>query len=186
MSTEEKKERDEGMAMDLGLGQLFQGVGGIIGSVIDLASGLTDMVDWSKLDADTLAELRRASQTRAGARPRGVYGFSVGSLGGIPRVRPFGNIRRTEKGPIIDEVREPLIDVFDEGDAVSIVVELPGVEEKDIQTEVIGDTLKLTTATKGRTYAKEIDLPCAVEEGKLESFYKNGVLEIRLPKVGGE
>jgi len=186
MSTEEKKERDEGMATDLGLGQLFQGVGGIIGSVIDLASGLTDVVDWSKLDEDTLAELRRTSQTRAGARPRGVYGFSVGSLGGIPRVRPFGNIRRTEKGPIIDEVREPLVDLFDEGDMVSIVVELPGVEEKDIQTEVSGDTLKLTTATKGRTYAKEIELPCAVDEGKLESFYKNGVLEIRLPKVGGE
>ena len=101
-------------------------------------------------------------------------------------MRPFGNIRRTEKGPIIDEVREPLVDLFDEGDMVSIVVELPGVEEKDIQTEVSGDTLKLTTATKGRTYAKEIELPCAVEEGKLESFYKNGVLEIRLPKVGGE
>jgi len=186
VSTEEKKERDEGTAMDLGLGQLFQGVGGIIGSVIDLASSLTDVVDLSNLDEETLAELRRASQTRAGARPRGVYGFSVGSVGGIPRVRPFGNIRRTEKGPIIDEVREPLVDLFDEGDMVSIVVELPGVEEKDIQTEVIGDTLKLTTATKGRTYAKEIELPCAVDEGKLESFYKNGVLEIRLPKVGGE
>jgi len=185
VSTEEKKEKDEGMAMDLGLGQLFQGVGGIIGSVIDLATGLTDL-DWSKLDEDTLAGLRRTSQTRAGARPRGVYGFSVGSVGGIPRVRPFGNIRRTEKGPIIDEVREPLVDVFDEGDMVSIVVELPGVEEKDIQTEVSGDTLKLTTATKGRTYAKEIELPCAVDEDKLESFYKNGVLEIRLPKVGGE
>ncbi|MCG2769032.1 MAG: Hsp20/alpha crystallin family protein [Anaerolineae bacterium] len=182
MPKEEKKERRVGMGIDLGLGELFKG----LGSVIDLVSGMADLVDWSELDEETLAELRRAGQTRAVTRPRGVYGFSVRTTGGIPRVQPFGNIRPTETGPIIDEVREPLIDVFDENDGVLVIAELPGVEEKDIQTEVKGDTLELSTTTKGRRYAMEIQLPCAVDEGKAESTYKNGVFEIKLPKIGGE
>ena len=171
-----------GIGKDLGFGELFKG----LGSVIDLVSGMADLVDWSELDAETIAELRRSSQTRAVTRPRGVYGFSVRTTGGIPRVQPFGNIRPTERGPIIDEVRDPLVDVFDEDDAVSVIAELPGVEEKDIQTEVKGDTLELSTTTKGRRYAMEIQLPCAVDEGKVDFIYKNGVLEIKLRKISSE
>ena len=101
-------------------------------------------------------------------------------------MRPFGNIRRTEKGPIISEVQEPLVDVFDEDDAVLVVAELPGVEEKDIQTEINEDTLELSTTTKGRMYAKKIQLPCEVNQAEITSTYKNGVLEIKLPKTGGK
>jgi len=181
----EEKRTDErrGISIDMGLSELFKG----IGSITELVSGMVDLVDWSELDEETLAELRRTSQTRAGARPRGVYGVSVGrGMGGIPRVQPFGNIRRTERGPIIDEVREPLVDVFDEDDAVLVVAELPGVEENDIQIEIKGPTLKLSTTAKDRKYAKEIQLACAVDESKMESTYKNGVLEIKLPKIGSE
>ena len=182
MPRDEKKGRRGGIRFDLGFGELFKG----IGDVIELVSGMGDLVDWSELDEETLAELRRASQTRAGARPRGVYGFSVRTIGGIPRVQPFGNIRRTERGPVVDDVREPLVDVFDEDEVVLVVAELPGIEKKDIQTEVKGDILKVSTTTKGRRYAKEIQLPCAVDEGKMESTYKNGILEIRLPKASKE
>ena len=68
----------------------------------------------------------------------------------------------------------------------NVIAELPGVEEKDVRIEIQDDVLKLSTATKGRKYAKELQLPCSVEESTMESAYKNGVLEIRLRKGGAE
>ena len=182
----EEREKRRGMGFGLGLGELFKGVG----SVIDLAVNMAEMADASELDVEKHVEFRTLSEARSADRPGGVYGVSVGrGIGGIPRVQPFGNIRRTERGPIIDKVREPLTDVFDEDDVVLVIVELPGVEEKDVKTEVEGDTLKLSTTTKGRRYAKELQLPCPVDESKVESAYKNGILEIKLTKTieeGGE
>jgi HSP20 family protein len=174
------QERGGGISIDLGLGEMFKG----LGDLIKLATDLADKVDLSELDEEKLAELRRAGQTRVGGIPRGVYGVSVRrGIGGIPRVQPFGNIRRTERGPVIDEVREPLVDVFDEQDVLLVIAELPGVEEKDIQIEVRDGLLKLSTMTKGRRYATELQLSCPVEESMVKPTYKNGVLEIRLRKI---
>jgi len=181
MENGNSEERDKGISIDLGLGEMFKG----LGDLVKLAADLADKVDLSELDEEKLAELRRASQTRVGGMPRGVYGVSVRrGIGSIPRVQSFGNIRRTERGPVVDEVREPLLDVFDEDDVLLIIVELPGVAEKDIQIEVHDGLLKLSTTTKGRRYAKELQLPCPVEESTVESAYKNGVLKIRLRKAG--
>ena len=184
---EEEKEKRRGTGFDLGLSGLLKG----IGSVIDLAAKMAETARANGLvEVEKHVEFRTLAEARGAHRPRGVYGVSVQrGIGGIPRVRPFGNIRRTERGPIIDEVREPLVDVFDEEDVVLVVAELPGVAEKDIRTEVSGDMLKLSTTTKGREYAAQVQLPCPVDAGRVESTYKNGVLEIRLSKThkeGGE
>ncbi len=184
MAAEDKEKKDGGISIDLGLGEMFKG----LGNLVELAANLADKVDLSELDEEKLAELRRASQTRVGGIPRrGVYGVSVrrGVGGPAPQVRSFGNIRRTEKGPVVDQVREPLVDVFDEDDLLLIIAELPGVAKKDVQIEIHHGLLKLSTATKGRRYAKELELPCPIDEGTLESAYKNGVLEIRLRKANG-
>lgn len=46
------------------------------------------------------------------------------------------------------EVREPIIDVFDEGDYLMVIVELSGVEESDIHLEIKGDFLNLKAEGK--------------------------------------
>ena len=154
-----------------------------IGNLIELAGNLADKVDLSNLDAEKLDELRHASRAGVGGAPRGIYGVSVRrGIGGIPRVQPFGNIRRTEKGPTVDKVREPLVDIFDEDEMLLIIAELPGVAENDIQIAIQEGLLKLSTATKGRKYAKELQIPCLVDENSLESTYRNGILEIKLRK----
>lgn len=181
MSREERESRG-GMGFGLGLGELLKG----IGSIIDLVVNMAEIADVSDLDVERHVGTGTLSEARGADWPRGVYGVSVRrGIGGTPRVQRFGNIRRTERGPIIDEVREPLVDVLDEDQVLLVIAELPGVEEKDVQTEVQGGTLKLSTTTKGRRYAKEIELPCAVDEAKVESAYKNGVLEIKLTKATG-
>ena len=75
-----------------------------------------------------------------------------------------------------------MVDVFDEGDYLRVIVELPGVEERDIQLKAVGDILEIAAHTRDRKYQKEVLLPSAVDPDSLASSYRNGVLEIRLPK----
>jgi HSP20 family protein len=114
---------------------------------------------------------------------RGVYGFSVRlGVGGAPAVEHFGNVRATNEGPVVSETREPLVDVFDEGSEVVVVAEVPGVQEKDIHTELTGDVLALSATGDKRKYQKEILLPAAVDQGAHQQSYQNGYLELRFKK----
>jgi len=80
----------------------------------------------------------------------------------------------------IDEVREPLTDVFEEQDHVKLYVELPGVEKNDIQLNVTEGHAEV----KAKNFYKVIDLPTkGIEFEKAAASYKNGVLEVIIPKT---
>lgn len=112
---------------------------------------------------------------------RGVYGFTVRSLAGSkPVIRPFGNLKETPKGPVVDEVREPMVDVFEEDKLLRVIAEMPGCEKKDIRTEIKGDILTLAADARSGKYRGEVLLPCPVESKSLRSSYRNGMLEIEL------
>lgn len=169
----EKKKNQDKVTIDLGFGGLFKG----LGDFIDL---LGEMVEMGEEEVTRTGEFRVKG---LGDQARGVYGFSVRTgIGGIPRVERFGNIRTTESGPVVAEVREPLVDVFDEDQEIVIAAELPGVAEGDIHIEIQDDILSLET-TGERKYAKEILLSEAVDSANLQKAYKNGILEIRLMKA---
>lgn len=72
---------------------------------------------------------------------------------------------------------EGLLDVFDEGDSLVVITELPGVSEKDIKIDVKDDMLSISA----KDYQKKTPLFYSVED-KAESTYKNGVLEVRFTK----
>jgi HSP20 family protein len=116
-----------------------------------------------------------------------VYGYSV-TVGpdGKPKVREFGNFKaETRLGkPHMDvkEKREPLADVIDADDTVRVIVELPGVEKKDITLSGTDDKLTISVETPERKYFKEVELPAKVDVKKATSTYKNGVLDITIPK----
>lgn len=81
---------------------------------------------------------------------------------------------------IKDEVREPLTDVFQDKDNVKLYVELPGVEKDDIQLNVTDGHAEI----KAKNFHKVIDLPTRdVEFDKASAKYKNGVLEVVIPKM---
>lgn len=165
-----RKEKYQG-SIELGLGGLFKG----IGSLLDLVS---------KMAEEGQEEATRTGRVEAlGGKLRGVYGLSVRvGLGRKPIIEQFGNIQETESGTVVAETREPLVDVLDEGDHLVMLVELPGVEEKDIRVKVEGDILELSASTRDRKYHKEVLLPSAVDPASLKTTYRNGVLEIRLVK----
>jgi len=79
-----------------------------------------------------------------------------------------------------DEVREPLTDVFEDKDNVKIYMELPGVEKDDIQLNVTDRHAEI----KAKNFFKAIGLPTKdVEFDKAVANYKNGVLEVTIPKM---
>jgi HSP20 family protein len=159
--------------VDLGFGGLFKG----LGDLIDLVSDLSEKEGGEKSQSGEF------TVNGLGDKAQGVYGFSVRTgIGGTRRVEPFGNIRKTDAGPVVAEVREPLVDVFDEGPEIVIVVELPGVTEANIQVDLKDDVLAIETSGE-RKYAKEILLSSAVEPGSLQKTYTNGILELRLKKA---
>jgi len=120
-----------------------------------------------------------------------VYGYSV-KIGpdGKPEIREFGNVKpgvepvglgsfkpRFDVG--LRDFVEPLVDVIDEDDKISVIAELPGVEKKDINLSFSGeDVLKIKVDTEKRKYYKEIKLPAKVDPDSAEASYRNGVLEV--------
>jgi HSP20 family protein len=167
-----EKEENENVEIDFGMGKIsFGGLFKGLGNLIDLASKLSE------------EGYERSGEIRGLPRgAKGVYGFSIRTLAGRPVIESFGNIRETARGPVVEEVREPMIDVFDEADRILVIAELPGVSENEIKVEVAGDILNLTASDRDRKYAKEILLPGKVKPDSVKTLYKNGVLEITLEK----
>jgi HSP20 family protein len=169
----------EGIELDFGIGKLR------LGGIFD---GIEKLVDLAEKAEKAGGELRREGAIRGfGGRKdaRGVYGFTIRTgIGGKkgPHIETFGNIRKTKKGPVVEETREPIVDVFNEKGYVSIIAELPGVAERDIKINFRGDIFILEASSKGRKYSKEIVLPGAVDEKSKKTKFHNGILEIKLEK----
>ena len=122
---------------------------------------------------------------------KGVYGFSVKSaLGeqGAVKIEPFGNIRRDEDGKLVEvhQIREPMVDLFDEPDHLLIVAEVPGIMLEDVQLELHEDILIFTAEKGEQKYRKEVLLPASFSSGQMSFICRNGILEIRLRKEKAE
>lgn len=165
-----KRMTDKKSNVDFGVGGAFKGIAELLDAVGRLA--------------EKGEEFRREGEINIGNQAKGVYGVTIKTaVGGQPVVSPFGNIKRTPKGPVVSEEREPIVDIFDEKEEVRIVVEVPGVREESIKTEIKGDILTLEAKDADRKYYKEIVLPKEVDPGTVKSTYRNGVLEIRIKKL---
>ncbi|MGQ9531102.1 MAG: archaeal heat shock protein Hsp20 [Candidatus Bathycorpusculaceae bacterium] len=116
-----------------------------------------------------------------------VYGYSV-KIGpdGKPEIHEFGNVKPSRLGPQVKEEREPLVDVIETDGEIHIVAELPGVEKNDIKLHGTEDTLTISVDTPQRKYYKEVTLPAKVKVKEAKTQYKNGVLEITMPKIKEE
>lgn len=126
-----------------------------------------------------------------------VYGFSL-RVGpdGQPHIEKFGNTQVGQGQEIPgtgDKARhdrmgrrEPLTDVIESEECVSITVEIPGVEKEDVNLEVQNNNLVISVDTETHRYFKEVALPSAVDPESAKATYNNGVLDIVLKKLKHE
>ncbi|MBI3616889.1 MAG: Hsp20/alpha crystallin family protein [Candidatus Omnitrophica bacterium] len=92
----------------------------------------------------------------------------------------------------------PAVDIIDEKDDIRVRADLPGMKKEDIEVSVNNDTLSIKGEKKEEKEIKEKDyvrseryygafqrsftLPAGVDPQKVNAAYKDGVLEITLPK----
>jgi HSP20 family protein len=93
----------------------------------------------------------------------------------------------------------PAVDIFEDANEIVFRVELPGIKQDDIDIEVSNDTLTI----KGerhfedaerkdgfirveRAYGKfqrSFSIPIPVDQDKIQASYRDGLLEVKLPKA---
>ena len=86
---------------------------------------------------------------------------------------------------LVDRLAEPVVEVFEEEQALVVLVELPGVREEDIDVQVDRDVLILSTrsASEWRRYYRELLLPFSVTPANMRRALRNGVLELELARA---
>jgi HSP20 family protein len=100
------------------------------------------------------------------------------------KVEPFGNIRRDSQTgqTVVQEVREPMVDLFEEDEHLLIVAEMPGIGTEDVKLEVKDDVLKIKAERGDKKYRKEVLLPGVYRREKMSFSCNNGMLEIKCLK----
>ena len=121
--------------------------------------------------------------------------------------RMLGNFLAGRAQPLFDDrswpgsglsMREPNLDLYEEKDQIVVKAELPGMNKDDIQVSISDNILTLKGEKKkeeedtGKDYYRSeraygafirtLPLPAEINPDKVQAAFKNGVLEIRLPK----
>ena len=161
-----------------------QGIGGEVGFG-GVFRGLADLIEKLGDLAEKGEHLKKSGEFQQ-QDVKGVYGFSVkvglGEKGDKEvKVEPFGNVRRDEKSgeTVVQEIREPVVDVFEEKDHTLVVAEMPGVSTKDVHLTVKEDLLTIYAEKRDKKYRKEILLPRSYPREKMTMTCNNGILEIK-------
>jgi HSP20 family protein len=156
------------------------GLGGIL-------SGLGNLVEKLAEVAERAEEITKSGEIPgSGKRIKGVYGFTVKvGLGdqGV-KIEPFGTVHqeKADNQSTVVEIREPLVDIFEEGDHVMIVAEMPGIGVEDLRLDLKDDILTLTAEKRDKKYCKEILLPGIFSRERMTIACNNGVVEIKCMK----
>lgn len=104
----------------------------------------------------------------------------------------------TPSNALIDAAFEPSVDVFEDKDQIKVKAELPGMSKDDIKVSLENGVLSIQGEKKEEKESKEggvlrqersygsfyraFSLPAGVDASKAEASYKDGVLELKLPK----
>ena len=117
---------------------------------------------------------------------------------------PFAGFGQLDRwfGDFSPSVFQPRVDVVDDGDALRITAELPGIDRQDVEILVEDEALvlrgekKLESKTEEKgcyrlerafgSFQRVIPLPDGVDVDRAEARFENAVLTIRIPKIAVE
>jgi HSP20 family molecular chaperone IbpA len=84
--------------------------------------------------------------------------------------------------PMLIDKRQPLVDVFEERARLTILAELPGMDEKDVDIKTDGRSIMITAENAAKKYYRTIPLPFQVRKSPIKVSHKNSILQIVLKK----
>jgi HSP20 family protein len=85
--------------------------------------------------------------------------------------------------PSLTNERQPTIDVFEEENYLTVLAELPGVDEKDVNIKADEDSVTITAENAAKKYLKIVRLPTRIIKDAAELTYRNNILQLRLKKL---
>ena len=110
-----------------------------------------------------------------------------------------GFFGRPAQSGVTERVWAPVADMYETKDELLIKLDLPGMNEKDIQVSITGDLLSVkgqrseTQEDKQESYYRAerwtgrferiFQVPVPVQADKVRATYREGVLTVTLPKV---
>jgi HSP20 family protein len=123
----------------------------------------------------------------------------------LSRMDPFRMVREMFQDPFggmgmlgAESVFRPNLDVTETNDAFAIHVDLPGVDEEDIEVQITGNRLTVSGRREAEetregdryvaieraygAFTRSFVLPDSADTEHVEAELKNGVLEIKVPK----
>ena len=152
-----------------------------IGDFLEGLNGLLELV--TKLQDSGEDSLNKTGEFKTDSGVSGVYGVQIKTVqGGSPVFEQFGNISRKQGGPLLQDEREPLVDMFEDGNQITIVAEIPGASEETIIVTIEDHHLTLSASCRDRKYRKEFNLPAAANSEPLKRSYVNGIFSIVIMK----
>ena len=97
------------------------------------------------------------------------------------------------------ELEAPAVDLFEDKNDIVVKAELPGMEKENVEVKLTDHMLTIKGEKKKEEEIKEenyyrsersygsfirtLELPADVHADKVKASFKNGVLEVRLPKT---
>jgi HSP20 family protein len=99
----------------------------------------------------------------------------------------------------VSDLTAPVVDIYEEKDDIVVKAELPGMTREDIEVDISDSHLTLKGEKRKeekieeehyfaceRSYGafhRSLELPTEVQAEKVKASFKNGILEIRLPRT---
>ena len=152
------------------VGQFIPGLGGIIKALEKSSPEFRNRI------ADTDAEIKHRIDVGWSSKPVVDYHISTRPLSSGPRRKTAPreiSVKMPEKGPI----RDPIVDVLDGKDYITVIAELPGITEEDLTVQLKGESLEINAGK----FNKTVSLPCT-PKSIMEKTYKNGILQLKIER----
>jgi len=93
----------------------------------------------------------------------------------------------------------PTVDIFEDGNNVVVKAELPGMQKEDIEVDISDDVITISGEKKTEdkvekkdyyrlersygSFTRTLQLPAETQTEKAKASFRDGVLEVRIPKT---
>jgi HSP20 family protein len=132
------------------------------------------------------------------------FGISMDRWGNVSEIqtevnRLFDNFFGRSASAAAGRAWAPPVDLYETKDDLVLSMEVPGVRDKDVTVSITGDLLSVKGERRFEHDTKEqqvlhvervygkferlVQLPIPIQADKVTASYRDGVLEIRLPKA---
>ena len=101
-------------------------------------------------------------------------------ISGPGRRPPRGNPRAVTASS--SGAREPIVDIYDEGDFIRVVADMPGADPATLRVRGVDNRLAIAASGAARRYERIVSLPAPTDpERAAPPTLINGIMEILLP-----